>query len=479
MIKKFLPFLLIFNGLFFVSHTLSNDTWFLLNDGRYLTENGFPRTDPFTVHENLDVIMQQWLAALVFWKVYSLFGFAGLVVLVKIVGAAVLFGLFLLYLRAGGNFSPAVFLTMVMGALAGGIFFVDRPQIFSGLLFVLEVWLLIKYEEEGRRAFLFPLPFLSLLLINIHGAVWPLFFLFVLPFLVSSLRLRFLAKYFYFGGGSPKCLLIALFVSAAAGFMNPYGAEALVYGFNSYGDADIRFIIGEMKPLDVTNLVGAIGFALILAATVLCTRVKMPLHFVLLSLGTAYMSLSAVRNLYLFFLLGTLPFAYGLKDFRFDFLAGGFSRKKILAAAALVLCLSLLRLDTVRIDDGIKGAADYILAHEKAQDVRLLINYDIGGYMEFRGVKCYIDPRAEVFLQSNNHRKEIFHEYRVLFDGSLDYRQFLTRYDFNYALVTDCQALWFIEFAHDENFELVFEDKAKRYDEDMTVRLYKIKGAGK
>ena len=44
-----------------------NDIWFLLNNGRYVINSGIPVVDPFTIHEGLKYVMQQWGTSLFFY----------------------------------------------------------------------------------------------------------------------------------------------------------------------------------------------------------------------------------------------------------------------------------------------------------------------------------------------------------------------------------------------------------------------------
>ena len=54
------------------------DTFFVMNLGRYVIENGFPHIDPFTIHENLKLVAQQWLSGIFFEEVYKFMGADGL-----------------------------------------------------------------------------------------------------------------------------------------------------------------------------------------------------------------------------------------------------------------------------------------------------------------------------------------------------------------------------------------------------------------
>ena len=71
-----IPFLYLIRSGFKVS----NDSWFLLNHGRYVLENGLPYIEPFTIHKNFNFIMQQWLYSVFFYLIYKKFSFWGLII---------------------------------------------------------------------------------------------------------------------------------------------------------------------------------------------------------------------------------------------------------------------------------------------------------------------------------------------------------------------------------------------------------------
>lgn len=63
----------------FMKYNMDTDTWFILNLGRYTLHNGFVSTDPFTMHEGLNYVFQQWLTGIYFWLIYSSFGEWGVI----------------------------------------------------------------------------------------------------------------------------------------------------------------------------------------------------------------------------------------------------------------------------------------------------------------------------------------------------------------------------------------------------------------
>lgn len=185
--RKTLFFLSMFIGLLFISHSLDNDIWFLLSHGRYVVQYGWPTTDPLSMHEGLDFVMQQWLSAVIFWESYVIGGESGPIAVVYIVSTAIIYAYYrLLRLVAQGNHSIAIAVTALVMIFVCGLFMVTRPQIFSLLIFILTVYLL----EKSTKSITWPryLAFflLSVLLINLHAAMWPLMAILVIPYLIEK-----------------------------------------------------------------------------------------------------------------------------------------------------------------------------------------------------------------------------------------------------------------------------------------------------
>ena len=93
-VKKVFLAITMFLGVIFVGNSINNDVWFLLNSGRYVETYGIPHVEPFTVHENLHFVMQQWLFALMLWKIYAAWGLSGLIVFQWAAGAVLLYVFF-------------------------------------------------------------------------------------------------------------------------------------------------------------------------------------------------------------------------------------------------------------------------------------------------------------------------------------------------------------------------------------------------
>lgn len=525
----------LFIGLLFIGSELDNDGWFLLNHGRYVMEQGIPHIEPFTIHENFAFVMQQWLTSAVFWEIYEHFHVAGLLTFLYPISALTIYAVYRLALMTSkGNRDTALVLSSFVGIIICSLFIRTRPQIFSTLIFIGEIIGLEYLRQTNDKKYLLLFPLLSVVLINMHAAMWPMMLVFLLPFCVDYLSCYDKKGYFVKDEKlKPHYLCVIAISIIAAGFVNPYGWDAMTYVFRSYGYDMISNSINEMSPITIRTILGKFCQILFLLVIVIYARHKVAVRHLLITFGTMIMALSSIRSLYLFLAVGLYPLAYiyadwhglsrktdAVADWRWRKLLillinGTFiwiilNRKEqifnswnsigmILFGAVMLAVVLLLVLEwrggSLRsVQDkflrcgytsvifivcflvlvitgnklaGSKGNADsaqavaYLLEHENREDVRLWTNYHDGAYAEFQGLRCFIDPRAEVFLSSNNKQRDVFYEYTSLESGKTDYRTFLSWYDFNYILVCE-KDIMYTYLPSDENYELVMSYSTDR-----------------
>ena len=267
--------------------------------------------------------------------------------------------------------------------------------------------------------------------------------------------------------------MIVSVLMLTAGFLNPYGVDAMLYLFRSYGYPEISGLIGEMLPADINNLFGKIIFGSML--TVMLTygfykKGSTRLRYILLTLGTAFLALSSIRGFLFFGIFGFFSLSYYLKDFKIKEKAISSSRQKTMQAILIIMVCLVVGFGFVqKYDKTFKyvkepesaGAVSYLLTHADTNTAVLYTSYDVGGYAEYMGFKCYIDPRAEVFVKKNNKKADIMLEYYQVQKGELFYKDFLKRYPFTYLLVADNDILY-VSLSHDADYQMVFEENGCR-----------------
>lgn len=463
--QLFLLFLL-FIPCLFINLEFNSDTYWLVNSGRYVLQHGIAHIEPFTLHENLRFVMQQWLSATLFALIYDALGNAFLFLLVAIVYGGILYAVFRLCMRVSENNFLVSFTVAFAVSIPLNFFMVLRPYLFSLTILALEMNLLEAYVRTKKKALLVWLPLLSVLLINLHAAMWPFFFVMMLPYAIDSFRFKL---WFVNGEGYERLLPgIAALCSLLIGFVNPYGFESMTYLFRSYGNAYVSSFINEMQSPDFKNAFGIIVFLLYLSVVVVyCVNRKggTKLRYALLTIGTGFLGLSSIRSLSLFLICG-IPFvAYTLRKEQIVKSTSApkfFWLRYLLMGAIVALLGAFFFVRAARSEKEAQiylpiSAVEYIKTQLDTDDIRLYTGYATGGYAEFEGLRPFMDARAEVFYKSNNGQADIINDYFDMLVGKTHYSELVKKYRLTHFLVEKSDLLA-VYLPKDPDYKLLFTD---------------------
>ena len=455
----------------FIDFKLDNDFWFLINTGKTIIEKGFITIEPFTIHSGLMFIPQQWLTDIIFNFIYENFNIMGMYFFILLCNLLVIYLFYKTSLLMGKNKRNAIIITIVLDIfLLSTRLLTTRPQTFDIIVFTLELLLLELYIKKNKTIYLIFIPLLSLFMINAHASTWAMLLVLLLPYYGEYLILKIRKKQVF----KIWPILIVTIASILVAFINPYGIDAIKYLFNSYGVSKINSLVYEMKPILVTTNVGKVVYLVILFSlySFYYNKGHNRIRFFFLLIGISYLTISHYKSLV--YLAAILPFILGYN----------FSNKKEFKEMkpklyekvvyyALIFLLGFMAIFKVTLNDavGIKEFADY-LDNNATHDIKLFTSYNDGGYMEYRGYKCYMDPRAEVFLKSNNKKEDIFDEYFDIVNFDIDIKEFLNKYQFDYLLVNSDFKYLLKELNSNDEYEEVLS-KVIDYRENTTTYLFK------
>jgi hypothetical protein len=452
--------------LLFYRPMFQTDTYWLINTGKYIVNHGFPHVEPFTFHQGLNLVVQQWLSTVIFYESYRIGGVAGVHILSIVMYALITFMIYRLALQmAGGKRLIAAYVTAFTGGILS-LYMVPRPQVFTLLTFIIEVSLLEYYIRNPRRQLqaVAVFPILSLLLINLHAAMWPVFFLLGIPYLIDSYKFKI--GRIEGQGYSSKYLLMGLLLSIFIGFINPYGYQAMTYLFSSYGNSYINKYILEMGSPNFKEILGILIFIFVLVVVLIYFLVHgtTRLRYVLITIGTLYMGLSSVRSFSLFVIFGSVYLSYYLKDINLSN-SMPVRRRAILVTLAISVMLMyrtnyVLKAWPIEEDHKPETAVLYIKNNIDLPNMRLFNSFNAGGYIEFSGIRTFIDTRVEVFTKKLNGKEDILKDFCDALAGNLYYADFAEKYSFTHFLVhTDIECFLYNCLRHDQKYKVVFQDK--------------------
>lgn len=465
--------LLIYTTFFYRTFKLDNDFWFIINTGKDILSNGFVGIESFTIHSDFHYMSQQWLTSVLFYYIYNNFSITGMYILLSILN---IINIYLIYkictIVSNNSIKLSLFITAFTFSMLNINFLVTRPQIFDITLILIELFLLELYIKNNNKKYLIGLPIISLLFINLHASTWIMSIIVIIPYILGRINLKISTKNNY--KLTPIFIVVALMILIA--LINPYGIESLVYLFNSYGIEEINKLVAEMFPLTIDkNIVVYAYIFLILVSYYISKENKINIRYFLLFIGTAYLSLQHGRGV--MFLLITSIFA----------LSDNFKNKEIPLATSFLLHNKILNIiySLMIIMILIFGISSINFIYEKNMALydisnyldnnidkqsKIYTSYDDGNYLEYRGYKCYIDTRAEIFVKSINKKEDIMLEYYSLQNGLLNYRDFLEKYNFDYLLINDQIEIMSTYIDDESNYKLIYEIYDKY--EETNYKLY-------
>jgi hypothetical protein len=210
------------------------DYWWYLRVGQdTLTARAIPTIDTLSYTQaGQPVVYHSWGAALLFLLIYRLGGLPITILLRGIViGVTYSLAWYTAYLAGARRLGTGV--AMFLAGLASSNNWALRPQLLVYPLFALALWILYQWQA-GKNKFIWWLPMLGLIWVNLHGS-------FVILILLVGTAL-------VFGVGNRRALGVALLGIFLATLINPRGFGAWMYVFSSLASTSNQQFSAEWYP---------------------------------------------------------------------------------------------------------------------------------------------------------------------------------------------------------------------------------------
>ena len=437
-----------------------SDTFFIIKTGEYIVENGMvPTVNPFVMHDGFGIIVQQWLFDVLIYGIYAIGGNVGLYwysLGVMVVAMVLMYRFFGLYSQN----KNLKMLLMAACAVIGARYMVARPTSLSFLLCLMAVMVMETYRQNRKWPVLLWLPVISLLLINIHASMWPVMFVLLVPFIffdklpqVKELGfwkavVRWIKEWFE----KWKWALLAIVGMVLVGFVNPNGIRGMGYLLLSYSSAIQADLIMELQVPEIASGFGILIILSILLLLEYIRRYRKDADFakVYMAVGTIFLAMMHIRDMcFLFF--GMTPIVLemcgnawiGLK--RKEHKGNGPYVALIMCHVCLFAFLGLFAvnggsLEIVDSNTSPVEAVAYLDQYDKDKVV-LFTEFNNGAFMEFNDYKAYMDARPELFQEKINGKEDIYTEYLTVHLGTVDFEEFLEKYQFTHLIVGDGRPL--------------------------------------
>ena len=209
---------------------------------------------------NLPWIAHEWLSQVIFYGIFTFLGSNRDIIRLFCCLLCMFFIFIIVFInkREMEKHYITSFLYLMILSLSFYGFFVFRPQIFSFVLFFVEVFLLMRFRETLNTKYLFVIPVLAVFWSNLHGGssvlvyVLPimLFVFNIIPIRFFSITHKFVLNKIPFN--KSVFLLFVSVLSIFALMINPYGYQIVLYPYTNMMDTNMLTYILEWVPLNIT-----------------------------------------------------------------------------------------------------------------------------------------------------------------------------------------------------------------------------------
>lgn len=395
---------------------LQNDTFYYIKIGEDILKNGIDFIDHYSIH-NLEYLYPHWLFDIILFKVYEIGKYTGIYIF-----TILLFYTFSIILYYGASkFSKnklISFLLIFMSLFTFKSMFSARSQAFSTILFLIE-WLLIeKYmEKKDRKVFIY-LTIILLLIFYTHMAVWPLFYVFFLPYIAEY----FISKYEIKGihnitvKTNKNIIDLIKFIpfSLLLGLFTPQRFDAYTYIFKTLQGNTTNFI-SEHLPIQNFEYPLFLIIVSLIVFSFLIKKFNYRLRDFFFIIGFTFMTILSKRHLVFLLITFVLCFGRSLSNYlnykESEEILNYFNKTSVFIVS--IVLMGLISYQNYNKDTQYlynitapKKVVEFIKENINQDEMRLYNQYDVGAYLLFNDIKVFIDSRCDLYSPEFNEDEE-------------------------------------------------------------------------
>ena len=444
--------------------TLQNDTFYTIKIGEHIIqEKGIDMIDPFSWHENLEYTYPHWLYDVIIYGIYSLGGMTGIYISTCIFAIILGITVYIVNSKLARNQVVSFFITIgVMYMLKDYI--TARAQLVTFILFILQIFAIEKLIETKQKRYGLALIIISILVANLHVAVWPFTFVLYLPYIAEYIiaileektakkfgkEIKQGEKILTEKKDGVKLLVIVMIICILTGLLTPLGTTPYTYLVKTM-QGNTTDNINEHQPLILINDSAVISAIIILLAILIFTKVKIRLSDLIMLGGLTLLMFYSKRQSTIWVLVGGIilnKLIYSLleKDADKKVINSIISKFGIFALIVVMLSASFYlirpKLKTQYIDESLYPVqmSEFILNYFEENNidistVRLYNEYNYGSYLLYKDIPVFIDSRADLYAPEFNGGRDIFTDFIESSNLSVYFGDIFEKYDITHVIL--------------------------------------------
>ena len=350
--------LIILFGFSIAPKTLQNDTYYTVSIGNLIMENGIDNKDHYSWHEDLPYTYPHWLYDVFMSTIYNLDGWDGIYISVCVM--SILLGLSIYIVNKKLNKNQVISFAVTIGALyLLKDYVAARAQLATFIIYVWVIYFIERFLQNPKKIqYGLGIILSSILVANIHVAVWPFLFILSLPYIgeyivcliadvviyqkIQILWKKILLKKYkkdekkteeikksledikYSNqkrkelreseepykikmkrNDNTKWLIVIMLICALTGFLTPLGTTPYTYLIKTMQGNTVNNI-NEHLPLTLINNIPIMCTLVIVLSLLIFTKTKIRLTDLFMMGGLTYLMFSSRRQSTMFVLMGSI-----------------------------------------------------------------------------------------------------------------------------------------------------------------------------
>ena len=472
--------------------TLQNDTFYTIKIGEHIIENkGIDMIDPFSWHQDLEYTYPHWLYDVIIYLIYSIGGMVGIYISTCIFSA--LLGITIYETNSKLVKNKVVSFVVTIGAMYMlRDYIVARAQLVTFILFSLQIYLMEQLANTSKKRYGIGLIAISILIANLHVAVWPFMFILYLPYIAEYIVIiieeKFAKKYGkQFKEGKKisltkrdgvKYLIVVMIICTLTGFLTPLGTTPYTYLIKTM-QGNTTQNINEHLPMTLIKNAEILCVLIIFIAILAFTDIKIRLIDLFMLGGLVLLMLYSKRQSTMFVIicsviLNRLVYDFVKKEGKdvdekpievFTTLFGGFMISALILIISLYFVKTKIKAKYVDEKSYPVEMSDFIIQYFNnnninIKNVRLYNEYNYGSYLLYRGIPVFIDSRCDLYAPEYNGGRDIFMDFIKSSNLDIWFEDIFKKYDITHVILyKDSKMNMIIQNTKLDGYNLIKEDE--------------------
>ena len=472
--------------------TLQNDTFYTIKIGEHIIENGgIDMKDPFSWHENLEYTYPHWLYDVIIYLIYVLGGMTGIYISTCIFAAILGITIYKINSKLTKNKVISFVITIAAMYMLKD-YIAARAQLVTFILFTLQVFLMERLADTSKKRYGIGLIIISILIANLHIAVWPFMFVLYLPYIaeyiIAIIEERTARKYgkelkegekvLIRKREGTKYLIIVMLICTLTGLLTPLGPTTPYTYLVKTMQGNTTQNINEHLPMTLINCVEVLCALIIFITLLAFTNCKIRLADLCMIGGLTFLMLYSKRQSTMFVIMGSIilnRLAYqwlrnegeNVDEKLIEILTtwfGGF----MMSSLVIILSLYFIKptLKTPYVDETTypvemsKYIKKYIDENNiNLEEFRLYNEYNYGSYLLYRDIPVFIDSRCDLYAPEYNGGRDIFMDFIKSSNLDIWFEEIFNKYNITHVILyKNSKMNMIIKDAKLEGYKLLNED---------------------